>query len=144
MAICDSCNQTNIDCTCPDPTGVQAARIENIISQDSGTTHAINGAGYTTTLYTNTTTGNQRIIVMTNMYITSNNTHQITTTYLVNGVAVSQPAQLQNLATIKTDHTHFLSGANLASGDILTIKAVSSDATGVLVNLTSIIYKYDY
>ncbi len=141
---CDSCNQTNLDCNCPDPEGIAAARPENIVSQESGTTHAINGAGYTTTLYTNTSTGNQRVIVMTNMYITSNNPHQITTTYLVNGVAVTYLPMIQNLASIKTDHTHFLGATNLASGDVLSIKAVSNDATGVLASLTSIIYKYDY
>lgn len=140
---CD-CDKTNIDCTCPDPSGVAAAKINNIVSTETGITHAINGAGYTMTLYTNTSGGNQRVYAQTNMYITSNNPHQITTTYLVNGVAVTYAPMLQNAATVKTDHTHFLNASNLANGDVLSVKIQSSDATGVLVGLVSFIYKYDY
>lgn len=141
---CDSCNQTNITCTCPDTTGIAGAKLNNIISTDTGVTHAINGAGYTMVLYTNSTTGNQRILAESNMYITSNSPHQLTTTYLVNGIATTYPPQLQNQATVKTDHTHFIPGINLVSGDILSINIVSTDPTGVLAWLVSFIYKYDY
>ncbi len=141
---CDSCNQTNIDCTCPDAEGIAGSRLDNIVSTDTGVTHAINGAGYTMTLYTNSTTGNQRVFVESNMNITADIPHQISTTYLVNGVTTGYSPQLQNLATIKTDHTHFLPGINLAAGDILTINITSSDPTGLLVFLNAFIYKYDY
>lgn len=141
---CDSCNQTNIDCTCPDPNGIAGARIENIVSTDSGVSHAITGLGYTMTLYTNTSSNTQRIFSECNMNITANAVHQITTTYLVNGVAASGSSILiQNQAIVKTDHTHFLTATDLAPGDVLSINVQSTDAAGSLTWLVSFIYKYD-
>lgn len=142
---CDcGCTNTGVNCTCPDPTGISAAKIENIVSAELGAGEDISGVGYTYALYTNTSANNQKIYIQTNMYITCTVTHSIYTDYLLNGVHIGSSAVMyEDLATIKTDFTHFLIAVTTAPGDIISIKAVSDNVNGKLNNLTAFIYKQD-
>lgn len=142
---CDcGCTNTEVNCTCPDPTGIEAARIENIVSAELGGGANISGAGYTYTLYTNTSSNTQKVYVQTNMYITCIVTHSINSTYLLNGVpAPTGSIMYEELATTKTDFTHFLIAATVPAAGVIAIKVISDNANGVLNNLTSFIYKHD-
>lgn len=136
------CTETTVNCNCPEPTGIEAARIENIVSAELGGGQNISGAGYTHTLYTNSSTGNQIVYAQTNMLITCPLVHDITTQYLKNAAPVGTAMEEDN-AVVKTDFTHFITAITLAPGDILKINVQSSDANGTLNMLTSFIYKYD-
>lgn len=142
---CDcGCTNTGVNCTCPDPTGISAAKIENIVSAELGAGEDISGAGYTYTLYTNSTAVTQRVYIQTNMYITCTVTHSINTTYLLNGVpAPTGSIMYEDLATTKTDFTHFLIAATVPPLGVIAIKAISDNVNGKLNNLTAFIYKHD-
>src|SRR5258708_4356489 len=141
---CDcGCTNTTVDCKCPDPTGIAAAKLENIVSTTFSGGQDISGAGFTYTLYTNTSTSNQIVYVQTNMNITCTGTHNISSGYGLNA-AVITATQFDDNATTKTDYTHFAQVLTLVPGDIVKIKIISSDATGKLQWLQSFIYKYDY
>lgn len=143
---CDcGCTNTTVDCTCPEPTGIAAAKLENIVTADFGAGQDIYnaGAGYTYTLYTNTSGKNQVVYVQTNLNISCTTTHNISSGYGLNAVAITM-TQFDDVANTRTDYTHFAFLLTLAPGDIVKIKLLSSNANGKAVWLQSFIYKYDY
>lgn len=142
---CDcGCTETTVNCNCPEPTGIEGARIENIISETFGAGEDIynGGNGYTYTLYTNTSSNSQLVYVQNNMQITCTGTHDISSAHQINAVAATF-SQFDDSAPTRTDYTHFFQALTLAPGDILKLIVKSSDANGKLIWLQSFIYKYD-
>lgn len=149
MAYDCGCTNTGVDCTCPEPSGIQGSTLEAIFTADIVSSESIAGAGYTATLYTNTSSNNQSVIIESNMYISTSTApptaapHTITTIYKNDGVTVTGAGTLVHYAPYKSDHTHFLPTTTLAPGKSITLVITSDDADGVLNWLTSVIYKYD-
>jgi len=142
---CDcGCTNTEVNCNCPDPAGLAAAKIENIVSAELGAGENISGAGYTYTLFTNSSAVSKRVYVQTNMYITCTTTHNIYSEYLLNGIhAPTSSNMYEDIATTKTDFTHFLISATVPPLGVVAIKVVSDNVNGKLNNLTAFIYKAD-
>lgn len=152
---CDcNCTDVVIDCNCPPTSPIDGASLNTIVSTtfDGVPANIYNGGnGYTHTVYTNTSTKVQLVKVLTNMYITSNNPHDLRTYYnlsiapLTEANAVTSPSY-HNLAPIKTTFTDmFVTVSNLLNpGDSIYITAKSADSTARMVWLTSFIYKYDF
>lgn len=137
------CNNTTINCNCPEPSGIEGAKLDNIISAELGGGQNISGIGYTFLIYTNTTSNNQVVYVQTNMNITAPSPHNIDVQYIKNGIPVGTLME-EDLASTKTDFTHFLVATILAPTDTISINVKSNDAGGNLIKLTSFIYKYNY
>lgn len=138
------CTNTTVNCTCPDPTGIDAAKLENIVSTTfSGGQDIYNaGAGYTHTLYTNTTSGSQIVYVQTNSRISCTTTHNVQTDYYVNAGAVGV-TEYQDSASTNIDYTHFLVAVTVPPAGIVKLKFLSDNANGKLQWLVAFIYKYD-
>ena len=142
---CDcGCTSTTVDCNCPDPTGIEAAKIQNIISATFGAGEDIynGGNGYTYTIYTNTSSGSQIVYVQNNMQISCTGTHDISSAYQINAGSPTY-SQYEDDAPTKTDYTHFFTALTLAPSDVLKLVVKSSDVNGKLIWLQSFIYKYD-
>lgn len=143
--MCDcGCGETTVNCNCPETTGIEALRINNIISANFGAGEDIfnAGNGYTYTVYTNSSSNSQYILVNANMQITCTVTHDISSAYSLNAV-VPVFDQFHDDAPTKTDYTHFSQNQVLAPGDVLKLTVKSGDANGKLIWLQAFVYKYD-
>lgn len=142
---CDcGCTNTTVNCNCPDPDNINAARLDNIISADFGAGEDIynGGSGYTYTLYTNTTSGNQIVYIQTNCQISCTTTHNITSQYKLNA-SNTGVTQEQTSANTKIDHTHFLIATTVPPSGVVTINLLSNNSNGKALWLEAFIYKYD-
>lgn len=142
---CDcGCTNTTVNCNCPDPEGVAGAKLDNIVSVSFGGGQDIfnAGAGYTHTLYTNSTSGTQIVYVQTNALISCTVSHNIQSDYYLNA-GLTGVTQYDDNASTRTDYTHFLIATTVPAGGQIKLKFLSNNANGKLQWLESFIYKYD-
>lgn len=141
--MCD-CNSTNTNCNCPSPTGIEGSTLDKYFETAFESPQNIynGGVGYTITLYTNTDSINKNIIIESNMYVSCDIVHTLSTVYKNDGVIVASAGTMLQTADTKTDHTHFMTPQIVAPGKSITITVLSNDATGLLNWLVAMVYKY--
>jgi len=148
--MCDcNCIDTTINCECPPTSPLAGAELDTVLSTtfDGAPLNIYNsGLGASTLLYTNTSSANQLILMNTNMYITSNSTHTLSSFYSVNGSLTPANASTQtySLAPVKTTLNHILIRTILPPGSTISIYVTSTDSSARMNWLTSFIYKYQY
>lgn len=152
--MCDcNCSEVTINCNCPEPNPIEGAAMDSVTSTTfSGTPLDIynSGTGIATTIYTNTSSANQAIIIDLNGYVTSTNPHILSHYFTLNGLigesnvhAASQIKRYQ-LAPIKTDITHITTHFVITPGQSISFVITSSDSSARCVWLTAFIYKYQF
>lgn len=149
---CDcGCTDTSVNCNCPAPLVIEGAQLAYITTTTfSGVPVNIynGGVGYNTNLYTNSGTKSHFVIIDTNTYITSDNTHTLTTYYTLNGAvgeanANSDGVMRYTSAPIKITASHYTAGVVLTPGQSLWFNMVSGDSTARANWLTAFIYIYE-
>lgn len=152
--MCDcNCQEITVNCNCPEANPIDGAALSTVLSTTfSGAPLDIynSGNGIATTIYTNTSTSNQAIIIDLNGYVTSTNPHTLTHYFTLNGLIgesnanpASQIMRYQ-LAPIKTDINHITNHFTIGPGQSISFVQVSSDSSARCVWLTAFIYKYQY
>ncbi len=143
MCTCGQCLEY-VECECPTLSGVDAAQILDYITNIYTPAQSISGAGYTVTLYTNTSSSTQTVLIETNMYLIGTEATSVTTTtYLKNAVALTGAGVAVMEGTpLKTDMSHFLAPTSLPAGQAITINIAGSLGAPTLRWLKSVVYKY--
>lgn len=143
MCNCSQC-LSHVDCTCPETTGVSSAIGVAYINTTYSPAQSISGAGFNVVLYTNTSGGNETVLVETNMYLIGSEPASVTTTtYAVSATPLSGPGiAIKEVTPVKTDHTHFLGATVLANGETINITIVGSLGAPTIKWIKSVVYKY--
>lgn len=143
MCNCSQC-LSNVECTCPETSGISSAVAIAYINTTYNPAQSISGAGFNLVLYTNTSGATQTVLVETNMYlIGSEPTSVTTTTYTRSAVALTGAAiALKEVTPVKTDYTHFLGATTLTNGQNISITIQGSLGAPTIKWIKSVVYKY--